>query len=556
MNIAEEIPDPTPWDTITVLKKDLQHPEDILQGWLLSEVELRASYPGTLERLMSWIYLAWDSGVQNQRTLVGLFSNALADKTLLAEEPALYSKFFRYRLEGLKASKNPLAELFFKASKSLMGGSYKIGGIAAEVREVVFERPLDPATRLRLLLDLLPKEMLSQPKEAPREFLVYGSISESTPSFAISSDEMEKLLRSLLSMGATPTKLRSFWEDVHLCLSSSLEFEEERKKFDDYIKSQIGYLRKSILQPSRMVLDTAELIERLVSEYIHELEKEGVKATVEDRIKYTRHFQEVLDSMKGRYIKLTGREKSHLLRMTTKLYLSNVFIEVAHELRGFRKHYTPPPMGAWRIGDHIKALSIPDTYRVYGMFIPGIFAMKRWEWWQRREFADICILMDVSGSTAIDNKIDSIREAVFCLVEACRFGSDSITFIPFSTGVNFDLVKMHSKDYDTIEDLVISLEPQGYTNITPALVTAIRSAEERGYQSTYIFTDGGVWDGETAQGLLEILARYGKIYLFLVGDKVEYLHESGRAIASFATVHEVSLGESLVEGALNEYFNK
>lgn len=65
--------------------------------------------------------------------------------------------------------------------------------------------------------------------------------------------------------------------------------------------------------------------------------------------------------------------------MTTKLYLSNVFIEVAHELRGFRKHYTPPPMGAWKIGDHIKALSIADTYRVYGMFIPGIFAMKRWE---------------------------------------------------------------------------------------------------------------------------------------------------------------------------------
>lgn len=310
MNISEEVPDPYPWDTITILKKDLRHPE-VLKGWLLSEVELRTSYPGTLERLMNWIYLAWEGGVQDRKTLIGLFSNALADKKLLAEEPAVYPKFFRYRLEGLKASTNPMAKLFFQTSKSLLTSGHKeVYGKAAEIREVLFERPLDPAIRLRLLLDLLPREILSQSAETPQELLVYGSISEATPSFAISSDEIERLLRSLISIGATPTKLRNFWEDSHLCLTSSLEFEEEKKKFDDFVKKRISYLRKVALQQGRRVLDRAELTDELVSSFIDELRKEGVKPTVRDRIKYARLLQETFESIQGRYIEPTEREKA------------------------------------------------------------------------------------------------------------------------------------------------------------------------------------------------------------------------------------------------------
>lgn len=532
---------------------------------MLSEVELRSSYPGTLERLMSWIFLAWDRGVHNRRTLVGLFSNALADKALLTEEPAIYPKFFRYRLEGLQASKDPMIELFYKATKTLLDGDHKeSSGKAEELREVLFEKPLEPTTRLRLLLDLLPPEIIYQTTKIPQEFLIYGSISEATPSFAVSGDKMDMVLRTLLSVGATPTKLKPFWKDSHLGLTSSLEFEEKKKRFDEFLKSRITYLRR--LAFHEKVFGRAETADQVISafrEYLRsgdlsrgESESGGEHETISDRIVYSNYIEEVLESMSGQYIEPTGREQRQLVRMATKLYFSNVFIITAHELRGFRKQYTPPPMGAWNIGDHVKALSIPDTFRVYGMFIPGVFALKKFEWWQKREFANVCIVMDVSGSTAIENKIDSIREAVFCLIEACRYGSDLVTFIPFSTNVDHESVRMHTKDYETIEDLVISIEPSGYTNITPALQLALRSAERPGSQITYIFTDGGIWDGDSAQSAVDLLARYGRVYIFLMGDKVEYMYEGARTLASAAVVHECSIHESLVEKALMEYFNK
>ncbi|MEM3737461.1 MAG: VWA domain-containing protein [Candidatus Bathyarchaeia archaeon] len=558
LKIANEIPDPYPWGTVTLLRRDLREkPADILKGWLLAEVELRSSYPGTLERLMSWVYLAWERGLRGRRTFVGLFSNALVDKKLLTEEPEIYPKFFRYRLKGLKETAHPLTRLFYEIEKPFLEGEDKIGSKRAdELHELLFERPLEPTTRLRLLLDKLPPEAIYRPVDTSQELLVYGSISESMPSFAMSSDEMDGLLRTLLPMGATPNKLKTFWKDSHLCLTSSLEVDENRRRFDEYLKERITYLRKVALR--ERVLGKAEKAEQIILEFIDYLRRGGLieGMTSMDRSVYSDYLEDVLESVSGPYIELTDREQRQILKTATKLHFNNVFIITAHELKGFRRQHTPPPMGAWNIGDHIKALSIPDTFRIYGMFIPGVFAMKKWEWWQKREFANVCVIMDVSGSTAVQDKIYNIREAVFCLIEACRYGSDLVTFIPFSTGVNDEWVRMHSKDYETIEDLIISIEPSGYTNITPALQLAARAAERPGAQITYIFTDGGVWDGDNAQGLLDVLVRYGKVYLFLIGDKVEYLHEKAKPLTSGVVVHEVSLYESLVEKALSEYFNK
>jgi len=85
---------------------------------------------------------------------------------------------------------------------------------------------------------------------------------------------------------------------------------------------------------------------------------------------------------------------------------------------------------------------------------------------------------------------------------------------------------------------------------------ALRAAEITGYQITYIFTDGGVWDSGEARGILEALARYGKIFLFLIGSEVTDLHEDVQALTDIAVVHETKADKSLVEESLSEYFNR
>jgi hypothetical protein len=558
LNIAEEILDPFPWDTVTLLKKDLQQPEDLTKGWLLSEVEHRTSTPGSLDRLLNWIYLAWDKGIQLPKTVVGMFSSALVDRTLLEDEASIYPKFFRYRLGYLKDAKDPLTTFFVNVTKPLLGGRVKAPEKKeAEIYEILFERRVDAETKLRLLLDSLPEEIRSQrERKVLQGPLTYGSVSEETPPFAISAEKTDSILRTIVSLGATPTRLKQFLDSSPLCLTSSLEFEEEAKRFDDFLKEDIGQLQALARYPKNKMLYKTEKADDVVSQFISKLKEQHIPVNVGDRIRYRRFLQDTLDSMSRRDTMLTQRERRHLLRNMTKLYLSNVFIEVAMDLRGFRTQYIPPPMGAWKIGDNIKSLSIPDTYRMYGMFIPGIFAMKRFEFTQKREAANICVLMDISGSTAMGNKINSIREAVFCLIEACRFMSDNLTFIPFSSNVDEEHIRRYTQDYEGVEDIVISIEPSGYTNIVPALLTALRTAEDAAYQNTFIFTDGGVWDGESAHGILEALARYGKVYLFLIGEKLDYLHEEAKGLAGIAVVHECKADRSLLEEPLQEYFNK
>ena len=167
--------------------------------------------------------------------------------------------FFKYRLKYLANNKDPLHDFFFNISKPLLENPEKSSGKKElEIYKILFERSTDADTKLRLTLETLPKEIIKHKEKIFCEKpLTYGSISENSPSFALSAGQTDQLLRLLLSVGASPTDLKVFFDEAHLCLTSSIELEDGTRRFDDFIKKRIGQLQLVSQTPTRKMLEKA-----------------------------------------------------------------------------------------------------------------------------------------------------------------------------------------------------------------------------------------------------------------------------------------------------------
>lgn len=249
---------------------------------------------------------------------------------------------------------------------------------------------------------------------------------------------------------------------------------------------------------------------------------------------------------------ITEDQRRQLLSTAKKLHLYHLVQLVSPVLRGLRTADFPI-FEIWSPGDDPRELSLIDTMRLYGVLIPGVFAIRRRELVRGRRSKSVVILMDCSGSAGLNMTIGREREAAFGLIQAAREYGDVVSFVPFSTDVKFDHSVLYTKDYDEIEDAIIRVEPGGYSNIASALSMALRVGDIAGRQIVFAMTDGRVWDSEDAIGLVNRLTEYGKIVFFIFGTGVGGMSEEAKDLLRGSIVYECDPKEPMVDQALREY---
>ncbi|MFQ5999092.1 MAG: VWA domain-containing protein, partial [Candidatus Bathyarchaeia archaeon] len=252
--------------------------------------------------------------------------------------------------------------------------------------------------------------------------------------------------------------------------------------------------------------------------------------------------------------RLTGRELKHIFRYAAKLQLNSVFMEFLHSARGSMKS-SSRPLENWSMGDDFRVLSLPDTYRLFGVFIPGVSAVKRKEPTLGKLSTNIAILLDSSGSMAFENRIDLEREIGFCLIETARRGSDTVTFVPFNSDVDPSKVTT-SRNYDHIEDALTSIQPYGMSNLSSALEIAIRTASVTNRQDTFIMTDGELWDVDEIKPHMQKLTVYGTTSLFLVGtteNTRKNLSDNLVSAIPNMAIYDCNIREKKVVSAISDY---
>jgi len=446
-------------DEIVVSSELLKEPMSLLEGWVLHETEHRSSYPGTIDRLLLWLHLAIDSGVREPYKLTHLFSDLLITERMLSD--GTLSEKYRAYLENAPVKgdylNNQQAHIRDEIERLLgLEGRPKAEKKAIEAHEALCRRTEDLDLRFRRFSQILARDFLGES---------IASV-EKLPRFQPSFLERDRLIRSLLYIGATPSKIEHFFTRIELSLSDA--------------------------------------------------------------------------------------ELRQLLLSVGKLYLYNMFVMVSPTLRGV-KPSEHPIYEIWNLGDHPRELSLTDTYRHYGVFIPGVFAIRRREITRGRSAKSLAILMDCSGSTGLNMVLSREREAAFGLIQAAREMDDPISFIPFSTRPIEDYMEILSHNYDTIENAVLQVQPWGYTNLTTPLTLALRVAERVGRQITIVMTDGNIWDSDQAISLAAGLSELGKVVLFLFNPAVEDLSAEMKQFMRLVSIYHCDPKTPFVEDALNEY---
>lgn len=259
--------------------------------------------------------------------------------------------------------------------------------------------------------------------------------------------------------------------------------------------------------------------------------------------------QEFFDTAR---MSLTDVESRQVLMTANRLYMHHLVEVMSPILRGHRVADFPI-LEIWNPGDDPRELSLVDTIRIYGILIPGVFAVKRREVVRGKRAKAISILMDCSGSTALTQTLSREREAAFGLVQAARQRSDIVSFIPFSTDVHMEDAILHSRDYDGIEEAIIKVQPTGFSNITAPLSLALKVADIAGRQIAFVMTDGRVWDSEQALGMINSLTEYGKIIFFIFGTGISGMPEEAKQLLRGSAVYECDPKEPIVDQALHEY---
>jgi len=285
----------------------------------------------------------------------------------------------------------------------------------------------------------------------------------------------------------------------------------------------------------------------------------GIELNFQERDRLIRQFlylgaapAQIEDFLERLRLGLTENQRRQLLGSAKKLYLYHLVQLVSPVLRGLRTADFPI-FEIWSPGDDPRELSLVDTMRLYGLLIPGVFAVKRRELVRGKRAKSVVILMDCSGSAGLNMTMGREREAAFGLIQAAREYGDIVSFVPFSTDVKFDHSILYSKDYDEIEDAVIRVEPGGYSNIASALSMALRVGDMAGRQVVFAMTDGRVWDSEEAVGLVNKLTEYGKIVFFIFGTGVGGMPEEAKDLLRESIVYECDPKIPMLDQALQEY---
>ncbi|MBI2185163.1 MAG: VWA domain-containing protein [Thaumarchaeota archaeon] len=549
--IGDDLPDPMRWDTITLLKGDLERDTDILRGLVLHECAHRLRFPGEEDKLVSWAYAAWAGGHPEPLNVMSLVSDTMVHKELLTSYPRLYRQYLENAIDELE-SLDHKSMVFTEIFRAIVHGSeVGLSDLASRIYHTIFDSGFEYEKRVQRVASLLSATSASVKAGKDR------SISETGSSYILSADMLEKALRSILAADVAMKNIQRFISQAHIYLASSIEPRGMIGRLDGFLKDRVQQLRRLSQLPENMAVKQILGLRSLLGEFQVDLETRASARLIDMELaECEKHMQDVWRAVKGRHMRLTEREVKGLIQMLVRVRLTSrgvkLYLDVSEKLRGTRTSFNPPPT-VWNLGDPIQELSIPDTYRIYGVFAPGVLAVRKRELVSGKHASNMAILLDVSGSMAISGKIHYCQEIAFFLIEAAKRKNDTVSFIPFSSQVDPDLVRIASNRYDLLQDLVSAVEPSGRSTMAEALATSLASADEIGRQTTFILTDGGIMDYESIGGVLNELLNYGNLSFFIVGERLDELGQ-GVKDALRGKVYECDIYKPFSDEAVVEYF--
>lgn len=392
----------------------------------------------------------------------------------------------------------------------------------------------EPGKLVHFYTDLLIDQKLSYSKSDE----VAPFLAERSPTLSYLDDANQELYLEVLKL-AKSTHGKAGDE---IAKTRQIVF-ENAKDDENRISDLAAFLKEEFQGGSPFVLDIPP----------------GLELSFEERDKTIRQLlysgatpAQIEDFLDRLRLGLTEDQRRQLLSSAKRLHLYHLVQLVSPVLRGLRTADFPI-FEVWGPGDDPRELSLIDTMRVFGILVPGVFAVKRRELVRGRRAKSVVILMDCSGSAGLNMTLSREREAAFGLIQAAREYGDIISFVPFSTDVKFDQSVLFSRDYDEIEEAVIKVEPGGYSNIAPALGLALRVGDLAGRQIVFAMTDGRVWDSEEAVGLTNKLTEYGKTVFFIFGTGVGGMPEEAKDLLRESIVYECDPKEPMIDQALREY---
>lgn len=203
--------------------------------------------------------------------------------------------------------------------------------------------------------------------------------------------------------------------------------------------------------------------------------------------------------------------KDPLLLKAIDILLDKVIINAENELATTRERRKE--FATWRIGDEFRELMIEETFKTYGLVIPGIFALTRKggitpiSKTPRR----VAIIVDKSGSMMYC--LIPSRAAALALYRECIKNDCEVYFYFFDT-------RSYHIESD-IETYIKRVVPQGWTGI----MRALRDAIENNVEFIYVITDAAIYDIKEALELLRKSDTKARFYVISahVGEKVETL---------------------------------
>ena len=528
------------WKTISFDEEESAGSPTYDEHWLQHEIEHRTNFPGSVKRLLLWRYVAWTENVPEYCHLVSLVANLLTDSKLLSLN-SNYSNFLRHRIKKLeKPSTQQRSLLEIETTKLLLSPTAQVGRDAKTFLELLLNPAASAEEKIRYLSIKLGRHFI----EPPLPELEDKTIG-SKAILVLEPHDIDIVIRDLLAEGATASSIEKFFSAGNIFLKDSVEESEHLKEFDQYLKNT---------QTANQKLDTSQVDfhAKIVSEYMLSKSSSFGSSEKQDVRNFLVEF--TAESSPGR---LTSRELKHIFRYAAKLQLHSVFMEFLRSARGSLKS-SSRPLENWSMGDDFRVLSLADTYRLFGVFIPGVSAVKRKEPTVGKLSTNIAILLDTSGSMAFENRIDLEREIGFCLIETARRGSDTVTFVPFNSEVDPSNVST-SRNYDHIEDALTSIQPYGMSNLCSALEIAVRTASVTNRQDTFIMTDGQLWDADEIQPLMQKLTMYGTTSLFLVGTTENTKKNLSEHLVSAIPnlgIYDCNIREKKVVSAISAYMER
>lgn len=234
-------------------------------------------------------------------------------------------------------------------------------------------------------------------------------------------------------------------------------------------------------------------------------------------------------------------------------------VEMVHRAGSRRKQFAG--FTRWRMGHRLPDLLFERSLERYGRVIPNVNTLKKnfmivGNVDENKGQANICLIIDDSGSMGDADRLGRLQESLFSLILAAEKRGDPVSLIVFGSEVTH--AQKPSFDYRQLKRAVASLEGgSGWTILTPAIREACRMAGMVERQTTFLFTDTEVFDKQSdLKAELERLAPLSRLILFAFSETEKEAARFARQFPSHqgARAYFIKPGHHFYEASLKEVY--